>query len=87
MTAIKTKSRVQTIALSVLLSGLVIFATGSAASIISTNVQTDGNVSLTSATSSIMFANGWTMSQTAATTTEITLSNASGTAVVIFDDN
>lgn len=72
----------------IILVALGILATRSyGATTISTDVQSDGNYVLNSTSGMIQFANGWKLSQTTATTSQISLTDSASSSVVIFDEN
>ncbi len=57
------------------------------ATTISSDVQSDGNFTLNSANSSLVFFNGWKFLQNNATTTQVTVTDATNNPVLIFDAN
>lgn len=71
----------------VLLVSVIVIARGYTATTIGTNVQSDGNFFLSGASSIVQFANGWRISQTQATTTQITVTDSGSNTVLIFDEN
>lgn len=84
------KGKVSTIVMSALVAGLVVFATGYAATTISTNISTGGTLSVTgnaTLSGSLIFGNSWTIASSTATTTQITVSDSSGNPVLILDEN
>lgn len=54
---------------------------------IGTNVQSDGSFLLSSSTSTLQFSNGWKMSQTSATTSQVSVTDSLNAPVLIFDEN
>ena len=57
------------------------------ATTIGANVQSDGNFLLNNPASSIIFANGWKMYQTAAPSSQIVVTDSALQPVLIFDEN
>lgn len=67
--------------------GFYVLSRGYGASTIGNDVQSDGNFLLSSATSSIVFSNGWKFLQSSATTTEVSVKDSANNTVLIFDAN
>ena len=67
--------------------GFYVLSKGYAATTIDNNVQSGGNFLLTSSTSSVIFANGWKIAQSSATTTQLQVTDSASNQVIIFDEN
>jgi hypothetical protein len=69
------------------IAGLFLISRVYASTTIGTNVQSDGNYLLSGAGSAVVFSNGWQITQTSATTSQITVKDSAGNAALIFDEN
>jgi len=96
----KWKEKISITTVSVVAGLFIAFGASYAATTISTNIQTDGTLSVTgtstftgastfSATTTIsglVFGNGWSLASTTATTSEITVYDSGANPVLIFDE-
>ena len=67
--------------------GFFVLIKARAATSIGTNVQSDGNFLLNTQSSIIQFANGWRISQTTATTSQVNVLDSASSSVLIFVEN
>lgn len=71
----------------ILIGFYILISRSYSATIISADVQSDGNFILNNTNSALVFYNGWKLSQSSATTTQITVTDSSSNQVLIFDAN
>jgi hypothetical protein len=76
------------VAIACVVGSLFAFAvTAYASTTIGTDIETGGNFTLASSTSALIFGNNWSIDQTSATTSQITVEDSGGNPVLIFDQN
>lgn len=71
----------------ILIGFYILISRSYSATIISADVQSDGNFILNNTNSALVFYNGWKLSQSSATTTQVTVTDSSNNQVLIFDAN